>query len=629
MKYNILKDIKNEILNGNFNVTNIDKNDIAIEEKGTKFILTNTQNQKNNVENKNMTIIDLGECETELRKVYNISWNIYILRVDKELKGLKIPKIEYEVYTLNNNGNLKKLNLTVCEKFKIGIYIPFNMSKDDYDKYDLNSGYYEDICYTHSENGVDVTLKDRKDEFIENNMTLCEENCDFERYDYTVGKAICSCLTKIKMPLISEISFDKNKIIEKFTDFKNIANINIFKCYNLLLDKKGLIKNIGFLILSPVLTLYLISIFVFSCKDIKAINKINDDIINIKKDMAKNKNKGKNKKKENTEIKENDINEEINIIKINKAPRKKSLQLKSSKIKKNPPIKKLNNTKIKKSIISNNNHNNFSKKKKQRKDKDLSNIISGINSRKKIKPIYSVISNLEKKYNKIMEYNPTELNILPYKQAKEYDQRTYCQYYLNLVNSKNILLFAFFKDNDYNSRIMKINLFFYMFVVHFGVNALFFNDSTMHQILEDKGSFNFIYQIPQIIYSFIISAVLNKILQILSLSEKDILKLKRTNVNDLNKNSKSIKNLIMVKFVFFFIFSFIILVFFLFYLSCFCVVYKNTQIHLIKDTLISFGTSFITPFFINLIPGWFRIPALKSKKNKEYLYNFSKVIQMI
>ena len=107
------------------------------------------------------------------------------------------------------------------------------------------------------------------------------------------------------------------------------------------------------------------------------------------------------------------------------------------------------------------------------------------------------------------------------------------------------------------------------------------------------------------------------------------MKLKRTNVNDLNKNSKSIKNLIMVKFVFFFIFSFIILVFFLFYLSCFCVVYKNTQIHLIKDTLISFGTSFITPFFINLIPGWFRIPALKSKKNKEYLYNFSKVIQMI
>ena len=628
---NILKDIKDEILGGNFNVSNIDKNDIVIEEKGTKFILTNTENQKNNKENKNMTIIDLGECETELRKEYKLSGNIYILKVDKEQEGLKIPKIEYEVYTINNNSNLIQLNLSVCEKLKIGIYIPFNMSKDDYDKYDLNSGYYEDICYTHSENGVDVTLKDRKDEFIENNMTLCEENCDYERYDDKIGKAICSCLTKIKMPLISEISFDKNKIIEKFTDFKNIANIYIFKCYYLLLNQKGLIKNIGFLIMCPVFGFYVISIFVFCCKDIKNINKINNDIINIKRNIEQNKNRGKTKRKENTQIKDNDKNQEINIIRLNKSSKKrpsKPSKLKLSKNKKNPPIKKSNTKKIKRSIILNNNHNIFFKKKNQRKDKDISNIMSGNNSRKKIKPINPII-NLENKYNKIMEYNPTELNILPYKQAKEFDQRTYCQYYLNLVNSKNILLFAFYKSNDYNSRIMKINLFFYMFIVHFGVNALFFNDSTMHQIREDKGSFNFLYQIPQIVFSFIISAILNKILQILSLSEKDILELKRANVIDLNKKSKSIKNIIMVKFVFFFIFSFIVLVFFLFYLSCFCVVYKNTQIHLIKDTLISFGTSFITPFFTNLIPGWFRIPALKSKNNKECLYNFSKAIQMI
>ena len=31
-----------------------------------------------------------------------------------------------------------------------------------------------------------------------------------------------------------------------------------------------------------------------------------------------------------------------------------------------------------------------------------------------------------------MEYNSNELNILPYEKAKEFDDRTYCQYYLNL-----------------------------------------------------------------------------------------------------------------------------------------------------------------------------------------------------
>ena len=94
------------------------------------------------------------------------------------------------------------------------------------------------------------------------------------------------------------------------------------------------------------------------------------------------------------------------------------------------------------------------------------------------------------------------------------------------------------------------------------------------------------------------------------------------------KNTKRIKKTINIKFILFFILSFTILLFLGFYLSCFCVVYKNTQIYLLKDTLISFGSSFITPLIINLFPGLFRIPALKSK-NKRYIYNFSKILQII
>ena len=62
----------------------------------------------------------------------------------------------------------------------------------------------------------------------------------------------------------------------------------------------------------------------------------------------------------------------------------------------------------------------------------------------------------------------------------------------------------------------------------------------------------------------------------------------------------------------------------------FCAIYVNTQLHLIKDTLISFATSFISPLVINLIPGIFRIPSLSNPKNKRsYLYNLSKLLQMI
>ena len=58
-------------------------------------------------------------------------------------------------------------------------------------------------------------------------------------------------------------------------------------------------------------------------------------------------------------------------------------------------------------------------------------------------------------------------------------------------------------------------------------------------------------------------------------------------------------------------------------------IYKNTKLHLLKDTLISFGLSLIYPFGIYLLPGIFRIPALSNRKNKrECLYNFSKLLQM-
>ena len=57
-------------------------------------------------------------------------------------------------------------------------------------------------------------------------------------------------------------------------------------------------------------------------------------------------------------------------------------------------------------------------------------------------------------------------------------------------------------------------------------------------------------------------------------------------------------------------------------------IYRNTQINLIEDTLISFGLSNLYPFFIYLLPGLFRIPALSNpKKKRKFMYNFSQLLQ--
>ena len=153
----------------------------------------------------------------------------------------------------------------------------------------------------------------------------------------------------------------------------------------------------------------------------------------------------------------------------------------------------------------------------------------------------------------------------------------------------------------------------------------------MHKIHEDNGAFNIIYQIPQILYSSIVSAVINMILKMLSLSENNILTIKQEkNMCVAIKKSKKIERYITIKFIIFFLLSTILLIFFWYFISCFCAVYSNTQIILIKDTLFSFGLSMLYPFGLNLLPGIFRIPALREKKrDKKCLFKTSGLLALI
>ena len=251
-----------------------------------------------------------------------------------------------------------------------------------------------------------------------------------------------------------------------------------------------------------------------------------------------------------------------------------------------------------------------------------------------------IINNLQdkeqnNKNNLILKYNIYELNWLTYNDALQFDKRTYFQYYFSLIKTNHILVSSFYPVDDYNSRVIKIFLFFFSFILFLTINALFFNDSTMSKIYEDKGSFNFVYQLDTIIYSLLISSILTMIIKFFALSQKNILEIKNIKTNDiniklLNEKVEKVMKILYFKFIAFFVLSFIFLMFFWYYLSCFCAVYENTQIHLIKDTIISFGMDTIYPLFIYLVPGIFRIISLRAKsKNKACIYLISKILQLL
>ena len=97
--------------------------------------------------------------------------------------------------------------MTVCENEKIQISIPVNIDENNLFKYNISSDYYNEICFQFTtEYKTDI---DRWNEYVNNNMSLCESNCEFTGYNFDKKEVICECNVKIKLPLISEIVVKK------------------------------------------------------------------------------------------------------------------------------------------------------------------------------------------------------------------------------------------------------------------------------------------------------------------------------------------------------------------------------------------------------------------------------------
>ena len=647
----ILKGIETSFTSKNYNTSDLDNGkDEIIETEKMKVIFTTIQNQKNSINN-NMTNIDLGECEKYLRNYYNLTNNesLYMKKIEINQQGMKIPKIEYDVYSKLSGENLIKLNLSICQNSSISLLIPVEIS-ENFDQLNSSSEYYNDICYTTtSTSGTDISLKDRKNEFT--SKTVCQEDCDISDYNYTLKKVNCSCKVKESSNSFLDMNINTTKLFGNFRNIKNIANFNLLKCVDNLFSKLGISKNVGCFILIAIIILRIISLFVFYLKQLRLLKEKIKDIIyaikNIKLIKDNSKIKEESKKKNKKDNCENEINlGKIKNIIIDKDTNSKDLIINNIDNNKKVMIKTKNNKKRNKSRGKKNknekgNYININNKNCEINNDKLNNIPNNENKvNKKVKKNVSNIitenkkdiinKKVIKKIKRILEYNDDEINSLPYDLALEYDKRSYCQYYISLIKTKHNFFFSFIYYRDYNSKIIKIDLFFIGFTINYTINALFYNDDTMHNIYINKGSFDIEYQLPKIVYSSLIGIILETFMKMLALSNDDIIEFKQNKKNkNVNKSGNKLKIKLNIKFILYFILSFIVLLFSWYYLSMFGAVFRNTQFYLLKDTLISFGLSLIYPFGINLIPGFFRIPALGNpKKKREYLYKLSKILQI-
>ena len=644
---------------------NENKSIILYENRHTYEIL---RSDKNIDYSNNISIINKTSCYNTLRKYYGIPEEdpLYILKLDANREGQQTPKVVYIIYYPLNGRNLEELDKTLCEGESLSLLFPVKLKNGTEYLYNKTSDYFQNLCFTFtSDDGTDMTLEARQEEFAKNNQSLCEEGCEFVKYHQETEYVECGCEVNITVPFVSDIEVDKD-LLYKFTDIKHIMNFDVLKCHGLLLSIKKLSSNIGFFTFIPSFIMYFICIFVFFFKDFlllkqnindivksklslkKLLDKLDDEdlmvkkfkepvILNIlqKKGMQVSNNlyyyeNKKGKKSEDikndfkiTQLKKREITINNVIKEKSEESRNNANYISNPIIKKQAPLK--NENLIEEKSDNSKKDSKLKKKKKNNKKDKMGKIDFDI-----IDKIKADISDKEKaKIKADLNYNDKELNDMTYEEALRLDKRTFFEYYLSLLKINHMLI-KIFENRDYNPRIIKIFMVFLNFSSCYAINGLFFDDDTMNEIYSNKGKYKFIDQIAQIAYSTVISIIVNILFGFLALPQDDIISLKQEKIiSSIELRKNQILTNLQIKFVLFFIISFISLLAFWYYISCFCAVYKNTQYFLLKDTLISFSSSFLTPFATKLVPPIFRIPALKrNTKTNEILYLLSTIIDL-
>ena len=138
--------------------------------------------------------------------------------------------------------------------------VPVSINEEDIEKYDPSSKFYNDECNQYfSEDGVDMTLYERKNMFNEKNLSLCEKDCEFIKYNISISKAECDCDIK-KGTSITQNDINNDDLVGKISNEKNNLNLKITQCYNILSGTENIKKNSGLYLLLFILIIFIIII---------------------------------------------------------------------------------------------------------------------------------------------------------------------------------------------------------------------------------------------------------------------------------------------------------------------------------------------------------------------------------
>ena len=193
----------------------------------------------------NLSIVYLENVESQLKKNYflNESEKLILFKLEHKFENFYIPIIEYQLYTKEG----QKLNLSSCGQNQVIIEIPVSINEKKKFIHEPKDNYYKDKCLPYSsENGKDITLYDRKYDFNEKYLSLCEKNCEYKEYNDFNKTSTCDCKMKTEFPKLITESVNLKDLLYRFVDFKKLfSNLYVITCSKELFCSKGFKKNSG------------------------------------------------------------------------------------------------------------------------------------------------------------------------------------------------------------------------------------------------------------------------------------------------------------------------------------------------------------------------------------------------
>lgn len=114
-------------------------------------------------------------------------------------------------------------------------------------------------------------MYDRKNDYNENHLSLCEANCTFFRYNSSTSKVECECKTKSYLLTLED--FYKEEFLDKMTNSQKLTNFYVMKCSNLISSGENIKNNTGFSLIAIIISLFIIVMIIFCVKGYNTLEK--------------------------------------------------------------------------------------------------------------------------------------------------------------------------------------------------------------------------------------------------------------------------------------------------------------------------------------------------------------------